>query len=162
MEDTQSRALAFEEMVAAIFTAHGFKVSESTGGSRGYDRLATLDGIEFAIEARHFKQATPDFSLLEMAASRLEMAMKVERIRYGFLVVSCLMLPSIEMDLHERHGIVIVGRDLLFAWATRDGGGALTKRAMALLNLEFNDRLIETVNALPRTPLDMFDDPLEP
>lgn len=141
----------FEELVQRILVANGFTVRplDHQGHEAGFDFTGILANEVCAIEAKFYRTARAQASLLEAAASRLAARGREAHASKGMLVVSCVLPPELRKSLEERYGLAFVDRTDLANWASK--APMLVDELNALLELDPSTTPDTTTRSLPAT-----------
>jgi hypothetical protein len=117
-----SSAKAFETVVRGILIANGFRLPPATqGGGKdvGFDWSGSRHSESWAIEAKYYRTARAQASLLETAAGRVSAAGIAAKMQKAMLVVSCQVAPDLKVALELKYGISVVDRDALVNLAAK-------------------------------------------
>src|SRR5688500_1524862 len=121
MSERDSNARQFEHLAHRILESHGFRVewSADRGRDLGFDFLAFLADEIWAIEAKYYRTARAQVSLIQAAASRLVARALVAQAAKGMLVVSCVLPPALRESLAEQFALTFIDRIDLLNWAAK-------------------------------------------
>ena len=114
---TNSVVEKFESLVARVLRQNGFKDIEYEGADRPtFDFVANHDSGRWAIEAKFYRTARAQPSLLITAAERLQDS-ALEVADKGMLVVSCTVPVTLRKALEGKTGITLIDRSQLINMA---------------------------------------------
>jgi Restriction endonuclease len=120
MSETMHAYLRFEDLVGELLKANGFEVSPlPPEKDQGYDFLAKLGNVSWAVEVKYYRTARAQLSLVETAAARLSNIIVRNNKMKGMLIVSCSLSPEHRLALENKFGLVFVDRSDLFIWTAK-------------------------------------------
>lgn len=121
MSEQLSVAQQFEMLVGQVLTANGFdiEINQRPKADQGFDFKATLSGTLYLVEAKYYRTARAQVSLIEAAASQLLAALERHKPARGMLIVSCAIVPELRIVLEKRYGVALVDRTDLLIWAAK-------------------------------------------
>lgn len=117
---TREAQAHFERLVARLLSANGFTVEPYPHEAlevRGFDFIAQREHAFYLVEAKFYRTASPQASLIETAAARLQSALKQNVGNKGMLVVSASLPVELKDSLQKHFGLVLVDRSDLATWA---------------------------------------------
>ncbi len=118
---TRETQIQFEQLVARLLSANGFTVEPYPHQAievRGFDFIAQRENELYLVEAKFYRTASPQASLLETAAARLQIALKRNPGNKGMLVVSAALPTESKSTLQKYFGLALVDRSDLATWAS--------------------------------------------
>jgi hypothetical protein len=153
----------FEKLVEELLKANGFEVNPSLERDRGFDFIAKLEDVSWAVEVKYYRTARAQLSLVETAAARLSNYIIHKNNMKGMLIVSCSLSPEHRLALENKFGLVFVDRSDLFIWTAKNSD--LTDELRSLLEeqqqssalprgRDIKESLSATVPLLQTAPLD--------
>jgi hypothetical protein len=114
----RNEGAAFEDLVAGLFRANNFDVTNTNPQSR-FDFVATLANDRWAVEVKYYRTKQAQLSLIEKAATALLESAKAENFTKAMLVVSSYLNPELRKSVENEFKIIIIDRIDLSIWSNQ-------------------------------------------
>jgi hypothetical protein len=153
MSQSSAAGQRFAIIVRSLLEQNGF---ENIQEGRGADYRAEAQGQIWAVEAKYYRTAIAQFSLIEAAAAQLLAAGAQMGAHHVMLALSASIPSDARGALENQYGVAVADREVLLAWAAR------VPRLYDALNAVLEDELTDEPRQQRRGVLDVIGAPPTP